>query len=89
VKPSREVHVGEFLQVKNPSGTFQLEVLGLSEIRGPAPVARTLYRETEASQAERQKLVEERKATPHFEALREGKPSKRDRRQLGRLRGRV
>jgi ribosome-associated heat shock protein Hsp15 len=89
VKPSREVHVGDLLQVKNPSGTFQVEVLGLSEMRGPAPVARNLYRETEASQEARIKLAEERKVTPHFEAMREGKPSKRDRRQLGRLRGRV
>jgi ribosome-associated heat shock protein Hsp15 len=46
-----------------------------------------LYRETEASQEARMKLAEERKATPHFETTREGKPSKRDRRQLGRLRG--
>ena len=89
VKPAREVRVGDLLQVKNPSGTFQVEVLGLSEIRGPAPIARTLYRETEASQEARLKLAEERKVAPHFEAMREGKPSKRDRRQLGRLRGRV
>ena len=87
-KASREVHVGDLLQIKNPSGDFQVEVLGLSEMRGPAVVARTLYRETEASQELRLRLAEERKATPHFEALREGKPSKRDRRQLGRLRGR-
>jgi ribosome-associated heat shock protein Hsp15 len=77
------------LQVKNDSGDFQLEVLLLSEMRGPAPVARTLYRETEESRELRLKFAEERKAMPHFEALREGKPSKRDRRQLGRLRGRV
>ncbi|MGD0297536.1 MAG: RNA-binding S4 domain-containing protein [Bryobacteraceae bacterium] len=87
VKPSREIHVGDLLQVKNPSGTFQVEVLGLSEMRGPAPVARNLYRETEASQEARLKLAEERKSMPHFETMREGKPSKRDRRQLGRLRG--
>jgi len=89
VKPAREVRVGDLLQVKNPSGTFQVEVLGLSEMRGPAPIARTLYRETEASHEARLKLAEERKVAPHFEAMREGKPSKRDRRQLGRLRGRV
>jgi ribosome-associated heat shock protein Hsp15 len=87
-KPSREVHVGDLLQVKNESGVFQVEVQGLSEIRGPAPAARTLYRETEASIELRLKLAEERKATPNFEVMREGKPSKRDRRQLSRLRGR-
>ncbi len=87
-KPAREVHVGDLLQVKNDSGLFQVEVLALSETRGPAPVARTLYRETEASIELRMKLAEERKAMPNFEVMREGKPSKRDRRQLSRLRGR-
>ncbi len=58
-------------------------------MRGPAEVARTLYRETEESREMRMKLIEERKAMPHFEASREGKPSKRDRRDLNRLRGRV
>jgi ribosome-associated heat shock protein Hsp15 len=88
-KASREVRVGDLLQVKNDTGDFQLEVLLLSEMRGPAAVAQTLYRETEASRELRLKLAEERKAMPHFEALREGRPSKRDRRKLGRLRGRV
>jgi ribosome-associated heat shock protein Hsp15 len=87
-KASREVHVGDLLQVKNDGGIFQVEVVLLSEMRGPAAVARTLYRETEASRELRLKLAEERKAMPHFEALREGKPSKRDRRELDRLRGR-
>lgn len=87
VKPSREVKVGDLLQVKNDSGEFQVEVLGLSEMRGPAPIAQTLYRETDASRQLRLKLVEERKAMPHFENSREGKPSKRDRRKLDRLRG--
>lgn len=88
-KASREVRVGDTLQVKNDSGDFQLEVLALSETRGPAPVAQTLYRETEASRELRLKLIEQRKAMPHFEASREGKPSKRDRRELGKLRGRT
>jgi len=88
VKPSREVHVGDFLNVKNESGDFQVEVLALSEMRGSAVIARTLYCETETSRELRLRLMEERKATPHFEGFREGKPSKRDRRQLGRLRGR-
>jgi ribosome-associated heat shock protein Hsp15 len=85
-KASREVRAGDLLQVKNDTGNFQLEVLLLSDRRGPATVAQTLYRETEASRELRQKLAEERKAMPHFEALREGRPSKRDRRELARLR---
>ena len=77
------------MHVKSNSGDFQVEVLVLSEMRGPAAVSQTLYRETEASRELRLKLAEERKAMPHFEALREGKPSKRDRRAIDRLRGRA
>jgi len=62
--------------------------MALSDIRGPAAVAQTLYRETEASRELRRKQAEERKLMPHFDA-REGRPSKRDRRGIDRLRGRV
>jgi ribosome-associated heat shock protein Hsp15 len=86
-KPSREVRIGDLLHVRNEAGAFQVEVLLLSEIRGPAAIAQTLYRETEASREARLKLAEERRAMPHPEASREGKPSKRDRRKLDRLRG--
>jgi ribosome-associated heat shock protein Hsp15 len=88
-KASREVRVGDVLQVKNDSGEFQVEVLLLSEIRGPSVSAQTLYRETEASRESRLRLAEERKAMPHYDASREGKPSKRDRRKLDRLRSGV
>ena len=76
------------LQVKNESGDFQVEVLALSELRGPAAVAQTLYRETDASREARLKAIEERRAMPHFEPVHQGKPSKRDRRRLDRFRGR-
>jgi len=88
-KPAREVRIGDMLRVKNDGGEFHVEVLQLSEIRGPAAIAQTLYRETEASREARVKLAEERKAMPDYEAWREGKPSKRDRREIDRLRGRV
>ena len=88
VKAAREVRAGDLLRVKNDSGEFQVEVLLLSEIRGPAVIAQTLYRETEASHELRLKVAEERKASSHFEASREGRPSKLDRRNLNRLRGR-
>ena len=87
-KPSREVRIGDMLRIKNDSGEFEIEVLALSEVRGPAPVAQKLYRETDASRELRIKVAEERKVMPHFEATREGKPSKRDRREISRLRGR-
>jgi ribosome-associated heat shock protein Hsp15 len=88
-KASREVRIGDLVQVKSDAGDFQLEVVLLSEMRGPASVAQTLYRETETSRELRLKLAEERKARPHFEASREGRPSKRDRRELDRFRGRA
>ena len=88
-KASREVRVGDLLKVKNDGGDFQVEVLVLGEMRGSAAVAQTFYRETEASRELRLKLTEERKAMPHFEAFREGKPSKRDRREINRFRGRA
>jgi ribosome-associated heat shock protein Hsp15 len=88
-KPSREVHVADLLGVKNDSGDFQVEVLALSEIRGPAAVAQTLYRETDASRESRLKLLEERKSAPRFETLRTGKPSKRDHRKIGQFWNRI
>jgi ribosome-associated heat shock protein Hsp15 len=88
-KSARPVRAGDQLQVKNEAGDFQVEVLLLSEMRGPAAMAQTLYRETDASRALRLRLAEERKAMPRFEALATGKPSKRNRRELDRLRGRA
>ncbi|WP_031499054.1 RNA-binding S4 domain-containing protein [Bryobacter aggregatus] len=87
-KASREVKVGDLLRIKIESGEWTVEVLGLSEMRGPASVAQTLFAETEESKVARSKLAEERKSMLHFEAEREGRPSKRDRRDLSRLRGR-
>lgn len=87
-KPSRDVRIGDMLQVKNEGGDFQIEVLLLSEFRGPATIAQTLYRETEASRETRQKLAEERKALHQSEFQPEGRPSKRDRRLINRFRGR-
>lgn len=87
-KPAREVKVGDALRVKNDGGEFQIEVLALSEMRGPAAVAQTLYRETEESKAARQKLIEDRRAMPTFDWEFEGRPSKRDRRNINKLRGR-
>ncbi len=88
-KASRQVRVGDLLRVKNEGGEFQVEVLLLSETRGPAVIAQTLYGETEASRESRLRLAAERRAMPHYEAAREGKPSKRDRRKLDRLRSGV
>jgi ribosome-associated heat shock protein Hsp15 len=87
-KPAREVRVGDMLRVTNEGGDFQVAVLLLSEVRGPASVAQTLYRETEASRELRANVAAERKAMNQFEELPAGRPSKRDRREILRFRGR-
>ncbi len=87
-KAARDVHIGDMLQVTNDGGDFQVEVLALSEVRGPASVAQTLYRETEASRELRQKVAAERRAMKQFEELPAGRPSKRDRRKIIHFRGR-
>jgi len=88
-KPAREVRIGDLLRVTNDGGDFQVQVLLLSEVRGPASVAQTLYRETEASRELRLKVAAERKAMKQFEELPAGRPSKRDRRKIIQFRGRA
>jgi ribosome-associated heat shock protein Hsp15 len=86
-KPSREVRVGDMVRVKNEGGEFVVEVLALSEMRGPAAVALTLYRETEASKEARLKAAAERKAMQEFMPIPEHRPTKRDRRLIHNFRG--
>jgi len=88
VKPAREARIGDMVRVTNDGGEFNVEVLLLSEVRGPATVAQTLYRETEASRELRMKVAAERKAMKQFEELPTGRPSKRDRRRIIQFRGR-
>ena len=87
-KAAREVKLGDKLNITNDTGLFEIEVLALSEVRGPAAVAQTLYAESEASKQARAQLVAERKAQAQFEVLPVVKPTGRDRRMLSRLRGR-
>ena len=87
-KAARDVHVGDSLKVRNEGADFSVEVLGLTEVRGPAAAAQGLYRETEESKALRAKVVEERKAGIQCVGLEGGRPSKRDRREINRFRGR-
>lgn len=86
-KPARDVRVGDQLRIANEGGEFHVEVLGLSEMRGPAAIAQALYQETEESRNLRLKAAAERKAMALSDPLPESKPSKRDRRKLDRLRG--
>jgi len=88
-KPAREVRIGDRLRVTTEGGDFQVEVLLLSAVRGPASVARGLYFETEASRELRKKVADERKAMKQFEELPTGRPSKRERRKIVQFRGRA
>src|ERR1700736_1972171 len=88
-KAAREVRIGDMLRVTNDGGDFQIEVLLLSEVRGSASVAQTLYRETDASRELRLKVAAERKAMMQFEQLPAGRPSKRNRGKIIRFRGRA
>lgn len=88
-KPSREVRPGDVLQIKTDHNDFQVEVLMVSAVRGPAVVAQTLYRETDASRELRLKLAEERKAEMNFAPAPTGRPSKRDRRKIIQFRDRA
>src|SRR5947209_15624440 len=88
-KPSREVRVGDALRITTAGGDFDVEVLGVSEMRGPAPVAQALYRETDASRELRKKVAEERRAMRAFAPAPESRPSKKDRRKIIQFRSRL
>ncbi len=87
-KPAREVRLGDLLRIRSESGDYTVEVLALSEVRGPAAVAHGLYRETEASVAARLQAEAERKALFAADLMPAARPTKRDRRQINRVRGR-
>ncbi len=89
VKPARELRVGDLLHITNDGGDFDIEVLALSDLRGPAPVAQALYHETDASREARARASAERKSNPAlFEPAPLNRPSKRDRREIIRFRTR-
>ena len=84
-KPARDIKVGDRLDIFNGDTRWQVVILGLSEKRGPAPAARLLYEETPDSIAAREAEQMRRKFTNEPAAEIHGRPTKRDRRQLGRL----
>lgn len=87
-KPAREVRINDLLRIKTDAHEFEIEVLQLSVVRGPAAVAQTLYSETDASRELRLKMAEERKALRLFSPAPEGRPTKRDRRKIIQFRNR-
>ncbi|MBU2047440.1 MAG: RNA-binding protein [Gammaproteobacteria bacterium] len=84
-KSSRAVRVGEALQISRGDEVFDIEVRGLSEMRGPAPVAQQLYAESEASLARRAELRLQRAAAKNGYQPPEHKPDKRARRLIRAL----
>ena len=82
-KSSRELRSGDRLEVRQGAITRTLVILGLSSIRGPAPVAQALYEETADSKTAREAAAAERRlGVEPADALQQGRPTKRDRRQL-------
>jgi len=85
-KPAREVRAGDRLHIENEGGIFEVDILEVSRMRGPAPVAQSLYRETDASRLARLHLAEERKALAQYVTFPPRRPTKRDRRRIIRFR---
>jgi ribosome-associated heat shock protein Hsp15 len=82
-KPSRELRLGDELELRQGPLTRTVRIRGLSHVRGPAPVAQTLYEETPESIAARAAAAEQRRlgAEPAL-SITDGRPTKRDRRDL-------
>lgn len=88
-KASRVLKIGNRLRVTSEGGVFDLEVLGLSDVRGPAAVAQAMYAETDESRELRAKVAAERRQMLEGGGVTEGRPTKQDRRKINTLRGRV
>ncbi len=88
-KASREVRVGDSLKVKSEAGEFVVEVLVPGQVRGPAAVAQTMYREDDASREARLKAAEEQRAMAKDGLLDLGRPTKKGRRDIKKWKGRV
>ncbi len=84
-KPARAVRVGDVLQVQRGDERFEVTVLGLSDVRGPAPVAQALYSESEASQQRRAQVRATRAAERSGYRAPQTKPDKRARRLIQAL----
>jgi len=88
-KPARDIRPGDRLRIASDAGTFEIDILALSAARGPAATAQSLYRELPESRAAREAAAAERKEMLAAGGLTEGRPSKRDRRDIAKLRGRI
>jgi ribosome-associated heat shock protein Hsp15 len=83
IKPAKAVAVGDRLDIRLGQYRYEVEVLGLSGKRGPAPEAQRLYRESEESRSRRETIAEQNRLLPQPHL--KGRPTKRDRREIARL----
>jgi ribosome-associated heat shock protein Hsp15 len=84
-KPSREVRPDDVIEMRQGLVRRTVAVRGVSHVRGPAPVAQALYAETPESIAERERAAEARRRAPEPAlSIEQGRPTKRDRRELTR-----
>jgi ribosome-associated heat shock protein Hsp15 len=87
VKPAKEVRVGDLVVVEIERIVWEVQVLGICEVRGPASVAQTLYAETSESRIKREVEAERRRTYREPAAALQGRPTKRDRRVIDKLSG--
>ncbi len=87
VKPAKEVHQDDLVDIRISQSAWTVRVRFISDVRGPAGVAQTLYAETEASMLAREAAREQQRLAPEPAARRIGRPTKRERRALDRVRG--
>lgn len=87
-KPAKQLRVGDEIRIRLNQNTYVLHVRGFAERRGPAPEAQQLYEETAASRTDRERLAEQRRLAPPPAYEDGGRPTKRDRRDLARVKRR-
>jgi ribosome-associated heat shock protein Hsp15 len=84
IKPARTVKLDDKLSIDNGAETWEVRVMGISDVRGGAPIARTLYEETEESVGKRENDAEARKLYREPGTTIKGRPTKRDRRAISK-----
>ena len=87
VKPAKDLRIGDRLEIAAGDSLWEIEVAGLSDKRGPAVDARKLYEESEASRLKRIAEAQSRRLGAEPASSLAGRPTKRDRRTLAKLRG--